>query len=176
MQVNKINNNNVNFKAKVEVKIGEDFLIRIKNFAPEHCAKFVEETVEAVKVLKEIAPKIGTDSDIIELKSYKGRELDLMYNNGFGGIVGDSMEQPLEGMIVCLKLLTDRLNPKNSLLLGYKDFVKEPIYRAIFNNTEKKAALLKKQSVIHNNETALDRETIKVEDYLQKIRSLNTVA
>lgn len=179
MQVNKINNNNINFKAKVEVKIGEDLLFHLRNLAPERCVKFAEETVEAVNILKKVASSIGTNDDIIMLNSWKGKELDLTYNGHFEGVVCDS-DLPgnvHEEMIFTLKNFAGKYDPNNKIILGLNKLLSDnPLsnYTFIFN---KKSSKVLKMPIIQSNPKNLEApETLNIEDCLEKVRKLNTVA
>lgn len=177
MQVSNVNN--INFKAKVNVKIDENFIHMFGSKNPSYFYKFVKETVAAVTLLKEIAPKIGMDEDVIELKSYKGKELDLMYNGGFCGMVGDSEERPFEGILICLKLLANRLNPKNDLLLNYRNSIREPFASSLFNAPAGQGVVGQRKisQRRHKNPEILDYskipETIDVKEYQQQLRALN---
>lgn len=169
MQVQKINT--TSFQAKVKVEIGEDFISRLSMEPPSSVAKFVDETIAAVKVLKEVAPKIGSDEDKIILRSYKSKELDLFYGDSFEGIVGNFVEKPLEGVIVCLKLLTDRLKIQNDSLLNFRKFVRNPFASMIFKDNK-----LKQYPKVGHEQIAeffgISKST-SVEESLEKLRQLN---
>lgn len=177
MKVSNVDNS-VNFKAKVNIKIDDDFIYTFGIRKPKYLSEFVEEATAAVRLLKEIAPKIGTDKDVIELRSYKGRELDLMYNGGFCGMIGDSDEKPFEGMIICLKLLANRLNPGNNLLLNYRSSVRESFASSLFNGPKAQGIVTQKKPR-HKNPGIFrysDRSgTINITECQQKLRVLNQI-
>lgn len=177
MQVNKINNSNVNFKARVEVKIGEDLLIHLKNMAPERCAKFADETVDAINILKKIAPNIGTEKDIITLNSYKGKELDITYNGHYQGVVCDS-DLPgsvSEGMIFSLRNLAQRYDSTNKIILDLIKKLKQPISYVFKPIKGCSDAVIKHPISQTDLKNPTLPESVQIEDLLQKIRNLNTV-
>lgn len=177
MQVNKTNNTNVNFKARVEVKIGEDLLIHLKNLAPERCAKFADETVEAISILKKVAPDIGTEKDVITFNNYKSKELDLNYNGQYQGVVCDS-DLPgsvSEGMIFFIENISRKYSTANKMTLNFIKKLKQPLCY-VFKPIKGRSDVVIKHPISQtdlNNPTL--PETVQIEDLLQKIRNLNTV-
>lgn len=88
MRITNINSNNYqnqpNFKAKVEVNLGKDFLKHIKGFDPAPCANSCQRVIDGIKFLKIVGATIGNDSDIITIKgglnSWPEGVLDIFYN------------------------------------------------------------------------------------------------
>lgn len=177
MQINKINNSNVNFKARVEVNIGEDLLIHLKNLAPDRCAKFADETVEAIAILKKVAPNIGNEKDVITFNSYKAKELDLSYNGYFQGVVCDS-DLPgsvSEGMIFSLKNLAKRYDSTSKIINDLIRNLEQPlmyVFKPIKGSSDE---VIKYPIAQIDPKNPTLPETIRIEDLLQRIRNLSTV-
>lgn len=88
MQVNKINsntNNNINFKARLKVRIEEGFINSLKKYDSLLSARFAERTSNAITMLADNIGFIGKDTDIVTLTAkadkYSGQGfLELLYN------------------------------------------------------------------------------------------------
>lgn len=177
----RINNNvnNVNFKAKVEVNIGEDLLAHLSHLPPETCVKFAKETTESITLLKKVAQYIGTDKDVIALKSYKNRELDLNYNGHYEITVCDS-DLPgsvIDEMAFCIKHLAQKLNPADKTIPDLNKILKNPLANYIFTPIKGRSDAAKKMPITPNGYKELELpDIIKIEDCLNEVRNLNTVA
>lgn len=67
MKINNVNNNNTNFKAKLEVKIGggfENYLVGLKD---EYAIRHSQSIIDGIQVLKEAAPVMAKDNDLISI-------------------------------------------------------------------------------------------------------------
>lgn len=81
MQLSPINNKKLNFKAKLEISIGQDFISHLKSRWPmDWPAEYASDILTSVKLLKKVAPNIGRDEDIIKLKTQESW-IELFYNN-----------------------------------------------------------------------------------------------
>lgn len=122
MQINCINKNNPNFKARVEVKLDKDYICYIRTLAPVNSAYCADGIIESVKALKEIAPKIGTDKDVITLTNdnfIRDGYLEIKYNDAQGLCI-PPFEDARIGVVNFIKNLTggavdlfEKLLPEN---------------------------------------------------------------
>ncbi len=78
MQVNKINNNNVSFKAIPVVNIGEDFLEYVGTRPTKlECAMYADELAAVVRVFKRAAGNLGQEADTLALNSINNYMLQI---------------------------------------------------------------------------------------------------
>lgn len=168
MQVNRINND-VNFKARAKVNISNDFLVMFGLNEPKVMAEFVEKTADAVKLLKKVAPKIGSNEDVLELRSYRTKELDLMHDHSWVGTVSEDLDNPLEGMVICLKAAADRLSPKNNILSVIKDALSE---KYVLDETKGIVGFLTKKAPSQSEIQEMPKP-LTIREYKEELKKLN---
>ena len=89
--------NRPNFKARLEVKIGEEFLQDLAG--KDYKMVTANHMVRGIKYLKEMAPTIGTDADVLTLSSKPGRkELFLELNNMYREFLSDNSASYVEAL------------------------------------------------------------------------------
>lgn len=170
MQVNRINNN-VDFKAKAKVNISDDFLVMFGLNEPKIMADFVEKTADAVKLLKKVAPQIGTEKDVLELRSYRTKELDLMHGHSWVGTVSEELDNPVEGMVICLKAAAERLNKDGdkNILAVIKDALKE---KYVLDETKGIVGFLTKKAPSQAELQEMPKP-LTIRGYKEELRKLN---
>lgn len=176
MQINKINNN-MNFKARAEVHIGEEFLAHLRYIEPKQSATILNGILESAEILKTMAKDICTDTDVVTLRNYKNRELDLMLNGNYCGTVNsnsDLFNDVKDGILHCLKIISIRRNPADKQIdLSNISTISDKLFYPIKG---RKDAVTMSTATKHNGKNVLiNPETVLIEDYINKVRALNTI-
>lgn len=180
MQINSINNNNPNFKAKIEVNLDNKLIKSLKKSDPLKSVLYSDGILQMVETLKEFAPRIGKDSDFITLSNRKfaGEQWIDVKRNGELLSSYSPYDNFADETKVLLYELTDGLinflreenRPKLSCLFqpitGYSDlFIKKGFQ------------LVEKSVPTKSNVFALKfvrPEVVKPKDLIAKVEKLNT--
>lgn len=81
------NPNQVNFKARAELRLSEAFLDELMKLKPEEAASRIQGLIDVVTFLKKVAPKIGKRDELVTLanRGDKTEEVYLSYYKRYGG-------------------------------------------------------------------------------------------
>lgn len=172
MRVNQVQNN-INFKARAAVQIGEEFLLHTKNLEPDHSASILQGIIEAVGILKAVAKDIGADSDIIKLNSYKTRELDLSMNDHYAATVHvtDLPGDARNGMLYALIALSNKYRQPGKIADLIAPVINLPTFVFYPVKGEKKIAV----KMLVESQKRTNQGIINIDDYANRVRALNTV-
>lgn len=201
MQVNSVSNtnNHVNFNARVEVKLGEkliNYLKGVKTGFPDCCAENADRIIKTVKFIQKAAPQVGTKNDVITLNSeIKGLlygSIDVSYNGVnityisppyYIAVENLGYEfQSLNKNIDLSRLLRAfKYNPSPILCLDLSRFKSNPtLAQGSSNNLmtiERSDIVIKNKFKIINNQLVNTKtKVVNVDDLIEKVRKLNTVA
>lgn len=188
MQINKVstnnttkNFNNINFKARVEVAIGSEFIDYLKSLQPTTAATNAYMMTRVINLLKKVAPNIGNDSDVIRLGgSVKGLErqdmpmyLDLKFNGASEdrfctGCAHDSYAYDVNASAIGGLM---RRHPGNqSRLTAEEKYIQGYPY---FNEIPGRTDAVEQYYQFHPEK---GRQTVKLEDMFAELMALNTLA
>lgn len=177
MQVNRVNNNtnNVNFKARPIVRIGDDFLDSLGKQEPMKCAYLTDEVVALINFFKRAAGNIGTDSDTLNLRSFGVYMFEITPNNlqkqDNRLPVYFLDPNPMSQMIRCIRILAKKLGDNNKIDLNqlcahpYQDFLYQP--------DGGKLKILRLDETPHASEMP---QELTVQDCVKRVKMLNTQA
>lgn len=82
------NSNQVNFKARAELRLSDVFFTKLGELKPDKAAIKVQNVIDAITFLKRVAPKIGKRDELAILTDQcvaDDRLVDLFYFRRFGG-------------------------------------------------------------------------------------------
>lgn len=172
MHINSINNNQPNFRAQLKVNIGEDLISHLKKYSTSSCANLAQDIIDATNLLKQTAPLIGKDSDIITLNGgislFKDARLKIDLNGQNQGQICIVAEDCEESMAYYISEMTDRI-------LGEKDMIsadKLENMRYTHLKENKVMRLICQKSPFKH----LKREETTTDELLTRVRALNTIA
>lgn len=183
MLVNKINNNqqNVNFKARVEIKFDNEFIAKLKTLAPEHCATLTDELIRATQTAKVIAPKVGNENDLITISSdifdSKGQALGIKYNGKYQGLYNlQKDESPFDIIEKAFKKICQNFpSQKNEKIPEFSEAISDmgSNYETIEGSKEyvRKIDITNAWPPEHSQP-----KIIKIGDELNRLKQLETVA
>lgn len=81
------NSNQVNFKARAELRLSEAFFTELGKLKPEVAATQIQNIIDAATFLKRVAPKIGKKDELVTLTEHfngDNRGVALFYYRRFG--------------------------------------------------------------------------------------------
>lgn len=181
MQVNRVNNNtnNVNFRAKPVVKIGNKFFNALRALPPIDCATQANKATNIVRLFKRVAPGIAKEDDVLILRDNKstlsGLEIALERNdhesvNEWVSFFSDD-SSPMEQMQGALRSLSmiygknDSIDFEQVLLNPYADY----LYREV-------DGVMQRVPFLDRPPISDKPQVFTVDDCLNMIRNLNTKA
>lgn len=180
MQVNRINNNtnNVNFKAKPVVKLGDKFFDAFRALAPLDCATQASEAANVIRFFKRVAPGIAKEDDVLILRSdeiYPSTlEIALARND-----YEDVNEQvsflskdssPMRDMQVALRSLSIKYRKNKSI--DFEQTLMNPYTNYLYSQGT--GNLIRRMPILDRPAISTEPQAITIEDCINELRALNT--
>lgn len=171
MKVNNVNSS-TNFNAKLKVNIGGDFENYLRGLKPEYTIRHSQEIIDGIEVLKETAPVMAKDDDIISITEDYLTKSDGNLTVTLNGEHIDSLNfyDPIMNQVVHLidKLTGGAINADDLLLLS-----KSNKYREVSPSSKNDSEFIVKYFSTDTGEQ-VDSKTTTPYKMIEKVRKLNT--
>lgn len=180
MQVNRVNNNtnNVNFKARPMVQIGEDFFNRLRVLPPVNCAILASEAANVVRFFRRAAPGIAEEGDVLILRSdktYPGTLEIALARKDFEDLNervsffsdGNSPMREMQGALrsLCIKY-------RKNESIDFEQILRNPYANYLYSRGAEN--LITRVPILDRPAISTESHVITIEDCINELKALNT--